>query len=213
MLRELACAGLAEVYTVSGKPYLQMCKWDNTPRASASKYPPNVDGCAQTYASVCNPRTVLPLTVTVTGTETVNRKPEKTTHRAARSASPSNPEIHDVELQTLADWTTLRRAKKAPVTQTAIDGIRREAGKAGLTMQQALAMSCERGWTGFKAEWVMQDMSNGNGHAPQLETAWQRSQRERVHAFTGGLVSSRDPSKPMKEVFDADHPPHAAIGD
>jgi hypothetical protein len=56
----------------------------------------------------------------------------------------------------LADWQQLRRVKKAPVTQTAVDGIRREAVKAGISMQQALELCCQRGWTGFKAEWVQE---------------------------------------------------------
>ena len=53
------------------------------------------------------------------------------------------------------DFVKLRAAKKAPVTKTALAGIEREAGKAGMTLTQALQTCCERGWTGFKAEWVM----------------------------------------------------------
>jgi hypothetical protein len=53
-----------------------------------------------------------------------------------------------------ADFQDLRKAKKAPVTQTAIEGIRREAEKAKMSLSDALAMCCERGWTGFKAEWL-----------------------------------------------------------
>lgn len=52
------------------------------------------------------------------------------------------------------DWLKLRKAKKAAVTQTAIDGIRREAEKAGVSLQAVLQTCCERGWTGFKAEWL-----------------------------------------------------------
>jgi len=52
------------------------------------------------------------------------------------------------------DWLKLRKAKKAAVTQTAIDGIQREADKAGVSLQTALETCCERGWTGFKAEWM-----------------------------------------------------------
>ena len=52
------------------------------------------------------------------------------------------------------DWLKLRKAKKAAVTQTAIDGIQREADKAGVSLQVALETCCERGWTGFKAEWM-----------------------------------------------------------
>jgi hypothetical protein len=52
------------------------------------------------------------------------------------------------------DWLKLRKAKKAAVTQTAIDGIQREADKAGVSLQVALETCCERGWTGFKADWM-----------------------------------------------------------
>ena len=52
------------------------------------------------------------------------------------------------------DFLKTRKAKKAPVTETAMDGIRREAQKAGLPLEQALKTCCERGWTGFKAEWM-----------------------------------------------------------
>lgn len=53
-----------------------------------------------------------------------------------------------------SDFLQIRKTKKAAVTQTAIDGIAREAIKAGLSLNDALAMCCERGWSGFKAEWL-----------------------------------------------------------
>jgi uncharacterized protein YdaU (DUF1376 family) len=52
------------------------------------------------------------------------------------------------------DWIKLRKEKRAAVTQTAVDGIQREASKAGLSLQTALETCCARGWTGFKADWV-----------------------------------------------------------
>ncbi len=59
-----------------------------------------------------------------------------------------------VSEQVIADFTALRRGKKAALTPTAVAGLKREADKAGLTLQAALAMCCERGWVGFKADWV-----------------------------------------------------------
>ena len=53
-----------------------------------------------------------------------------------------------------ADWITLRKAKKAAITETAIQGIQREAEKAGMSLEAALRTCCERGWSGFKAEWA-----------------------------------------------------------
>lgn len=56
--------------------------------------------------------------------------------------------------QTWADWVQLRKAKKAAISQTALNGIQREANKAGMSLEQALRTCCERGWQGFKADWV-----------------------------------------------------------
>jgi hypothetical protein len=53
------------------------------------------------------------------------------------------------------DFIALRKAKKAPVTETALSGIKREADKAGYSFERALQTCCERGWVGFKAEWVV----------------------------------------------------------
>ena len=67
------------------------------------------------------------------------------------------------------DWLKLRKAKKAAVTQTALDGIQREADKAGVSLQSVLETCCERGWTGFKADWLKshanQDKSLGAARA------------------------------------------------
>lgn len=73
LLYELQSHGLIDIYTIDGKPYLQMHKWDNKARASESKFPANDGACIQVHADVNEPPTLLPLTVTVTGTETKNR--------------------------------------------------------------------------------------------------------------------------------------------
>lgn len=75
-LSELQQAGLIKLYKSDDCIYLQMCKWDNIPRAKESKCPAPTDDCIQLHTSVNELHTVLPVTVTVTGTETVNRKPE-----------------------------------------------------------------------------------------------------------------------------------------
>jgi len=52
------------------------------------------------------------------------------------------------------DWLILRKTKRAAVTQSALDGIAREASKAGISLQEALETCCMRGWSGFKAQWL-----------------------------------------------------------
>lgn len=59
-----------------------------------------------------------------------------------------------VDAQQASDFLQIRKAKKAPLTQTALDGIKREAEKAGLALAAAVELCCLRGWQGFKAEWV-----------------------------------------------------------
>lgn len=57
------------------------------------------------------------------------------------------------------DFKTLRKAKKAPITERALAGLRVEAEKAGWTLEQALSECCVRGWQAFKADWVAQKPS------------------------------------------------------
>ena len=52
------------------------------------------------------------------------------------------------------EFKTLRKAKKAPITQRAIDAITSEANKAGWTLEKALEECVVRGWQAFKADWV-----------------------------------------------------------
>lgn len=70
-----------------------------------------------------------------------------------------------VDEQIWEDWLQLRKTKKAPVTQTAIDGISREAEKAGYTLEQALEACCSNGWQGFKADWVSGRQAANGGKA------------------------------------------------
>lgn len=52
------------------------------------------------------------------------------------------------------DFVKHRKAKKAQVTQTVIDGIQREADKAGWSLDAALRECITRNWQSFKADWV-----------------------------------------------------------
>lgn len=65
------------------------------------------------------------------------------------------------------DWLSHRKAKFTP---TALEGFAREAAKAGWTIEAALTESLERGWQGFKADWV-KDKTNGNSGRISNNTA------------------------------------------
>jgi hypothetical protein len=52
------------------------------------------------------------------------------------------------------EFKNLRKVKKAPITQRAIDKISEEASNAGWTLEKALEECIVRGWQAFKADWV-----------------------------------------------------------
>jgi len=82
-------------------------------------------------------------------------KVKQTKAPAESSFDPiSQLESRGVNRQTALDWMKLRKAKRLPLTTTALQGVEREAGKAGLTLEQALLISCRRGWAGFENSWL-----------------------------------------------------------
>lgn len=55
----------------------------------------------------------------------------------------------------IADWMKVRAAKKAgPITETVVKGLRREATLANVSVSDAVRIATERGWQGFKADWL-----------------------------------------------------------
>ena len=54
------------------------------------------------------------------------------------------------------DFITLRKAKKAPITETALKGFQSEADKAGISICEAVSITIERNWQGFNASWDWQ---------------------------------------------------------
>jgi uncharacterized protein YdaU (DUF1376 family) len=82
---------------------------------------------------------------------TINQEPITNNQKPKNNTVAPPDGVTDIVWQ---DWLTLRKAKKAAVTQTALNGIIKEAGKAGISLQTALETCCARGWTGFKAEWL-----------------------------------------------------------
>lgn len=75
--------------------------------------------------------------------------------RAPAAHPPLRPET--VPEQVWADWLALRRSKRAPVTQTVLDGAIAEAEKAGVPLEAFLRMWCFRGSQGLQADWLKPD--------------------------------------------------------
>lgn len=59
--------------------------------------------------------------------------------------------------QLAEDFLKLRKAKSAPITETALKGFQREAAKAGISLSDAITIAIERNWRGFSASWNWRD--------------------------------------------------------
>jgi hypothetical protein len=101
------------------------------------------------------------------------------------------PKPDGVEQNIWNDFLDLRKAKRAPLSNTALAGIEREALKAGWSLNDALAESVARGWQSFKADWV-KEKQNGNlgrnkGGIFGAMGATERAARQALHEISGGV--------------------------
>ena len=95
--------------------------------------------------------------------EPVN-EPKKTTQK---SEFEILLEQFGISGQLAKDFITHRKAKKAPITETVMNGFLREANKAGLSVAESVAISIERNWQGFKATWYLKDKELQSIKQPQ----------------------------------------------
>jgi hypothetical protein len=65
------------------------------------------------------------------------------------------------------DFNAIRKAKRCPLTATALNDIEAEAQKLSFTLEQAIKECCGRGWAGFKAKWIEEERHGGQGGKPQ----------------------------------------------
>ena len=75
------------------------------------------------------------------------------TEKRQRATSVAPPD--GVSQSVWQEFVNHRKSKKAQVTQLVIDGIQKEADKAGFSLEDALKEVVVRNWQGFKAEWVL----------------------------------------------------------
>jgi len=98
-----------------------------------------------------------------------------------RSVSASKPDGFSDQL-----WKDWKNHRKAAFTETALKGIQREAALAGWTLEAAITEAIERGWQGFKSEWVKEQR---NGQKPDSAGISERAARQALHEISGGTGS------------------------
>jgi hypothetical protein len=138
-ISELHKEGCITRYEVEGDQYIQLNKWlqhQKIDKPSPSKIPPPDDS-----REFAKPRE----------DSSADQGRDQGKERIKESAIAPPDGVSDSVWQ---DFLKLRKAKKAPMTEAAMQGIEREVKAAGWTMEAALRECCLRGWQGFKAEWV-----------------------------------------------------------
>ena len=120
--------------------------------------------------------------------ETINQEPKRKS--ATVVACPP-----DVGLQEWEDWLSLRKAKKAPVTETVLKSARKEAEKAGITLNAFLTIWCARGSQGLEASWLRSDEKQN-----QTETVYQRSMRLKMQEAVPSIA--KQAPEPYQDASD-----------
>jgi hypothetical protein len=111
---------------------------------------------------------------------TINQEPLTTNHKPSKERATIVACPPDVDQQIWDDWKQLRKAKKAPVTETVVSSARQEASKANMSFSDFLTVWCARGSQGLQAEWLKPEEKN-------LSKTGQMNQRV-ISGLTRGLI-------------------------
>ena len=111
-------------------------------------------------------------TDTDTDTETEKHNTQLPVENSAKPRTRSSADKPvDVSEEVWQSFKLVRNKKKAAITDLAILGIRREAVKAGITLEDAMTICCERGWASFKADWDWRGGSKPSSGRPNANAA------------------------------------------
>lgn len=102
-----------------------------------------------------------------------------------KKAKPLVQKPDGVDQRLWDDWMVVRKAKRAPMTETAWEDMVLEAKKAGLELNEAIKICVVRNWRGFNASW------NWQGTYGSLTKA---QRNPSTKGFAGDVKT--DPSKP-----------------
>lgn len=106
-------------------------------------------------------------TIPVREADTNRHKPSRTVRSNRHSAAVADAMklLPNLPADLVTDFVAIRKAKKLPLTGTAVAGLEREAAKARLSLEDAVRLCCERGWAALRADWLARE--GGQGGSPQ----------------------------------------------
>lgn len=177
--KNLESSGFVRIYSVDGQRYLKIVNFEKhqnphkNERDSGSEIPDVDKADAQVVESIelTNYRDKDGTAQECNGTAPADSlllipdSPFPITAESAPAASRKKPPRFNMLLalcergvsdRRATEFLEVRKAKRAVNTQTALDGIVREAGKAGISVDDAVRICIEKGWQGFDASWNWQ---------------------------------------------------------
>ena len=80
---------------------------------------------------------------------------ERRSNSRSTDVQPTNNQEPITNNHIYTDFEKVLKAKNKTLTETLIASIQSESAKANMTIDQAIKICCERGWSTFKAEWVL----------------------------------------------------------
>jgi hypothetical protein len=95
-------------------------------------------------------------------TDSLETEKETETKKEKKATVVATPE--GVSQSVWDEFIAHRKAKKAKVTDLVVEGIAKEASKAGWSLEDALKETIVRNWQSFKADWV--------AVKPQMQNKW-----------------------------------------
>jgi hypothetical protein len=156
LLRQLVEQGFLFRYKSDGHRYIQVLNFDKHQnphiKESPSAIPAPDEHGTSTVQEQCEHEECIEQATLIP--DSLILIPDSLQKKSPRFAPLSYLTDAGVDEHVAQDWITLRKQKKAAVTATAIKGVEREATKAGCSLQTALETCCQRGWAGFKADWL-----------------------------------------------------------
>ena len=135
-------------------------------------------------------------TPTPTPTPNISADADIKPARAARFNAQAHLVSLGVDAGVAKDWLAHRKAKRAPPSPTAIGEIAKEAAKARVTLSEALSIACQRGWTGFEADWIARD-------SPRQAVPTIHDQRAATIAALTGRTPNERPAEPRDITAEA----------
>lgn len=104
-----------------------------------------------------------------------------------RPMTAKDLQAEGVDICVAKDWLKVRKAKKAPLTATAWEGVKREAAIAGMTPGEAVKHAAEMSWQGFKAAWMKRESSVASLSFRERDA---EAAAQRIARLTGGMANA-----------------------